>query len=321
SGLDWLAATSGLPLANHRNDDSALYRAYDPIRYTLDKDLIAVPGSVYNYSTGLSVILGEVIRKQSKMSVDEFSRKYLFDPLGIADLNWSVFPNGTVDTGGGFMVRPRDLAKIGYLMLTDGKWNNRRIVSKQWVKESTRQHVGQIGVETIASGYGYQWHVGERKFNQRTTRAFFAAGLGGQYIFVLPDLDLVVVFNSKHPESDGVFNGQWILGKYILPAVLPPPGLPQVFELDPESVAQYPGEYVNDQWPEIIVVTRRKNKVFVLGADGGSAELVADGGDVFYVDSGDFGNVQIVFTRDGTGTVTGLVGRAGFFGLQFKKVK
>jgi CubicO group peptidase (beta-lactamase class C family) len=276
SGLHWLAATSGLPLTDRRNDDSALYRSYDPIRFTLDKDLIAVPGSVYNYSTGLSVVLGEVIRRKSRMSIEAFSRKYLFDPLGITDFQWRIFPNGTVDTGGGFLVRPRDMAKIGYLMLQDGKWNNRPIVSERWVRESTRQHVDQIGVETIAGGYGYQWHVGARKFNQRTTKAFFAAGLGGQYIFVLPDLDLVAVFNSKHPESDGVFNGQWVLGKYILPAVLPPPGLRQVFAQDPDSVAEYPGEYVNDQWPETLVVRQRENRIVFVGADGESAPLVVD---------------------------------------------
>jgi hypothetical protein len=137
---------------------------------------------------------------------------------------------------------------------------------------------------------------------------------------VLPDLDLVAVFNSKHPESDGVFNGQWVLGKYILPAILPPPGLHQVVERDSDSVAEYQGEYVNDQWPETLVVRQRENRIVLFGADGESAPFVVDSPDVFYFDSGDLGELQIIFTRDGTGTVTGLVGRVGFFGLQFDKV-
>lgn len=322
SGLNWLTYTSGLPLTDPDNDDSGLYKSYDPIRYTLDKDLVDLPGSLFKYSTGISIILGEVIRKKSGMSVEEFSRKYLFGPLDITDYEWRIFPNGTVDTGGGFLTRPRDMAKIGYMMVKKGKWKNRRIVSEEWVEESTRQHIHQVGVGyTLAPGYGYQWHTGERKFNNQTIETFFASGLGGQYIFVIPGLDLVAVFNSKHPVSDGVFNGQWILGKYIVPAVLPTAAPPVESRLDPESIDQYPGEYSCENWPEKITLVKKDGKIYILDSDGEKGEVFHDTGDIFHVSSNAFGEIQIAFTRDDNGDVKGLVGMVGFMGLLFDKVK
>ena len=180
----------------------------DPIRYTFEKELLEPPTKQFNYSTGLSTLLGEVLKKTSGLSADKFAEKYLFDPLGISDHDWIIYPNGTIDTGGGLFLRPRDMAKIGYLMLNDGKWKHKQIVSKQWVKESTKLQVHQTGSWFGSTGYGYHWRLSERKMIGRNIRTFYAAGLGGQYIFIFPPLDLVVVFTHKHPESKGDLNSQ-----------------------------------------------------------------------------------------------------------------
>jgi CubicO group peptidase (beta-lactamase class C family) len=194
AGVDWLASTSGIPLSDPRNDDAGLYRSYDPIKYTLEKELIEQPGSRYNYSTGVSTVLGEILKKASGLNPDKFAAKYLFDPLGIQNYKWKAYPNGTIDTGGGLYLRSRDMAKIGYMMLKKGKWRGNQIVSEEWVNESTKAQVQKIGNATMASDYGYQWHHGKIKIRNRSIEAFFAQGLGGQYIFIIPSIDMVVVF-------------------------------------------------------------------------------------------------------------------------------
>ncbi len=325
SGLDWLAMTSEIPLTDPRNDDSGAYRSRDPVRYTFDKDLVDTPGSLFNYSTGLSIILGEIIRKRSGSSVQDFSRKYLFDPLEMGDdqsRTWKVFPGGIVDTGGGILIRPRDMARIGYMMMRNGKWKDRRIVSEDWVRESTRQHIPQVGVNyTIAPGYGYQWHTGERKFRGRAVKAIIAAGHGGQYIFILPDLDLVAVLNSKHPESEGLFSGQWILNRFVVPSAVPLVPSGKKTGMAPESIDQYLGEYACENWPETILLSREGDGILLRESGGGEGRLLPEAGDIFHINTNSFGDLQIAFSRDDEGDVDGLVGMVGFLGLRFKKTR
>jgi CubicO group peptidase (beta-lactamase class C family) len=103
-------------------------------------------------------------------------------------------------------------------MLKGGIWQNKQIVSHNWVNESTQAHI-----EARRYEYGYQWWRGTTINNNRIIEAFWAWGHGGQFILILPSLDLVVVFTAKHRDNPGSSKRAFdILSNYIIPAVLPP---------------------------------------------------------------------------------------------------
>jgi CubicO group peptidase (beta-lactamase class C family) len=320
AGVDWLASTSGIPLSDPRNDDAGLYRSYDPIKYTLEKELIEQPGSRYNYSTGLSTVLGEILKKATGLNPDEFADKYLFDPLGIQNHKWKAYPNGTIDTGGGLYLRSRDMAKIGYMTLKKGKWRGNQIVSEKWVNESTKAHVQKIGKITMASDYGYQWHHGEIKIRNPRIEAFFAQGLGGQYIFIIPALDMVVVFTHQHPQSNGWFTGNLLLTKYIIPSVLPPAPLHKNTELNLRIIDKYIGEYelkhfINEQ----ITIGKQNGNLYIQGPDNLKVTIYPETESIFYGISEELGEIQITFNMDTQRNVKHCVLRIGFMSLQFEK--
>jgi len=319
AGVDWLAATSDIPLSDPRNDDAGLYRSYDPIKYTLEKELIEQPGSRYNYSTGLSTLLGEILKKASGLNPDEFAAKYLFYPLGIQNHKWKAYPNGTIDTGGGLYLRSRDMAKIGYMMLRKGKWKGNQIVSEEWVNESTKSHVLQIGKSTMASDYGYQWHHGERKIRNQGIEAFFARGLGGQYIFIIPTLDLVAVFTYQHPYSLGWLTGNLVLAKYIIPSVLPPAPSHKTIELNSRIIDKYLGKYESRILNEKITVGKKHGDLYFQRSDDQKVMLYPETETIFYGSSEEFGDLQITFPMDTQGSVKHLIVRIGFVGIQFDK--
>ena len=173
---------------------------------------VAPPGSRFAYNSAVSVALGEIVRNASGMSVDQFAQKNLFNPMGIRMHAWKGrFPNGVVHTGGGLYLRPRDMAKIGCMMLNNGRWGGRQIVSAAWVRETLRQQApDQV--------YGYQWWIRKFKDGERVLNCSWAGGYGGQYIFIFPDLDLVVVSTGWNPDNGGQF--VTMMQRHILPAVL-----------------------------------------------------------------------------------------------------
>lgn len=150
AGIDW--DEQSYRLTDRRNDIVAMIYGDDWLKYVLNKKQIEMPGKRFNYSGGLNVLLGGIIRNTSGLYADKFAEKYLFGPLGISDYRWGRHPDGTINTQGGLSLRPRDMAKIGYLFLKDGKWKGRQIVSQKWVSESTKGHIPAY----YGLGYGYQ---------------------------------------------------------------------------------------------------------------------------------------------------------------------
>ena len=320
AGIDWIEWRADVPLSHPRNDLAGLYRSDNPIRYTFEKELLEPPAKQFNYSTGLSTLLGEVLKKTSGLSADKFAEKYLFDPLGISDRDWFIYPNGAIDTGGGLFLRPRDMAKIGYMMLNDGKWQHKQIVSTHWVKESTKNQVHQTGSWFVSPGYGYQWRLSERKMMGKSIRTFYAAGLGGQYIFIFPPLDLVVVFTHKHPESKGDLSSQLMLTKYIIPAVLPPTQVQNAIKLEPKILKEYVGEYGIGMGK--LTIFRKDADLYVHDSEGKQARLVAEAENAFSFNAEDLGiKIPITFNRSNKGKVTSLILFIGFNRLQLDKIK
>jgi CubicO group peptidase (beta-lactamase class C family) len=207
--------------------DSYLYRweglnemraTDDWVQHMLDLPMVAPPGSLFEYCNGGSFLLSAMLQEATELKAAEFARDRLFEPLGITDFQWPENPQGINIGWGELRMRPHDLARIGYLYLRGGRWDNRQIVPSAWVEASTRSQIGG----TLQDAYGYQWWV-------RDDAVYMALGYAGQYLIVVPALDLVVVFTSDLGEDD-FYLPQSLLDGYIIPAVLSDQALPTDLE-------------------------------------------------------------------------------------------
>lgn len=200
----------------------------DWIKFCLDLPLKNKPGAQWDYTSINAMLLGGIIAHASHMTVSDFADQYLFKPLGITNYRWTKDPMGHETTAGSFYISSRDLNKIGQLVLNDGVFNGRRIVSKKWIKVMTEKRhkiedFSNVGISknNIAipqpTYYSYTWYNEDAKTKNFTYNIVFASGNGGQYIMVVRDLNLVVSFNGNSynsPKSKLPFD---IMINYILP--------------------------------------------------------------------------------------------------------
>jgi CubicO group peptidase (beta-lactamase class C family) len=316
SGIEW---DENRDINDPRHDYFAMRRGGDWIRYVFNKKLVAPPGQKFNYNGGLSALLGEIIRRNSGLNAEKFSKKYLFDPLGISHYSWLKYNDGSINTGGGLLLTPRDMAKIGQMMLNNGMWNGQQVVSEEWIAESSKNYVVP---EAWGTGYGYQWWLGEANINGHTVQTYFAQGLGGQFIFIVPKMNLTAVFTSQlYNNPDGQFRGQVMMTDYILPALLPPAPPYDVITLDQDVLEDYVGEYEFKRWNIKLSVIREGKKLFVLSPDMEKAELFPISETAFRADVKEIGNIQIDFSHDDSGKNHHLELRIGFSHLDFDKTR
>ena len=120
SGLDW--PERAISLDDWANVVRQGWSAPDPYRFVLARPVEKTPGTAWNYNSGGVWLLGLILRKVSGQPIEEFAKEALFEPLGIQDEVWGRFPNGDAGTSGGLRLRPRDLAKLGQLVLDSGVW-------------------------------------------------------------------------------------------------------------------------------------------------------------------------------------------------------
>ena len=194
-----LTHTSGINASDTYNWDA--WRNSDNwVDYVLDRDVTSRSGSVFNYFTGNSHLLAAIIEQATGQSLYEFAKENLFDPLGMDSANVSTDPQGIGDGGNGFTMNVYDMAKFGLLYLNNGVWDGEQIISEQWINDSTTV---QFICSSGSANYGYQWWV--RTFGNNNYDAYFAQGHFGQYIFVVPDLELIVVFTSHHDGSSSMY--------------------------------------------------------------------------------------------------------------------
>jgi len=219
SGIAWDDETYSY--FDPRNDLYQLFNSSNPIRYILLKPLIEPPGTVFAYRNCNTNLLGEIIRKASEDRLDVFSEKYLFGKLGITDFEWQMLPNNVVFCSGDLRLRPRDMAKFGYLFLKGGVWQNERIISQEWIDISTQKYIDPNNYSTNfswADGYGYQWWIWENIYGVEFP-AYLAAGWGGQWIIIAPHLDMVVISTAGNYYTEMIMPIELILVDYILPSL------------------------------------------------------------------------------------------------------
>src|ERR1700674_1551315 len=186
TGLDW---NEEVAYDDPKNDSSLMEATDDWVQYVIDRPMAQEPGTVFNYSSGVSELLAYIFQKETGQDIDKYGEKYLFAPLGM-DHYWKRSPMGAVDTEGGLFLRGSDLAKIGYLYLHKGKWDGKQIVSKKWVEQSLAPSIdAEEGYK-----YGFKWWLLPRTDGGRYV--WMARGFGGQELMVFPEEDLIVVFTG-----------------------------------------------------------------------------------------------------------------------------
>ena len=216
-GLKWVEATPDT--GDNNNDEARMHRAPDPCRYVLGLAATAPAGQEFFYNTGALTLLSAIVRKATGRTLDEFARATLFEPLGITSVEW-IRVKGDTDAGGGLHLRPRDMAKIGQLVLAGGRWNDRQVVSKAWIDTSMTPRMDA----TSLFFYGYLWWLGRSLLNGREVQWAGALGRGGQSIRIVPELDLVVVVTAGYYQdySPRAFQVQSGIFRDVLRGISPP---------------------------------------------------------------------------------------------------
>jgi CubicO group peptidase (beta-lactamase class C family) len=199
---------------NTMPDLSSPFAAAGTIKHILTYDsILAQPGTTFFYDSGLPHLLSAVVQTVTGMPLRQYAREMLFDPIGISNVTWAADPQGVTLGNTGLLLRPADLAKLGYLYLHHGRWKGTQVLPEDWVTASTRKHMETQGLMNAAEddGYGYLWWMDD-------WGGYSAHGFGGQYLFVLPAQDMIVVFTSGLPDS--LFPApKQLLEAYVLPAV------------------------------------------------------------------------------------------------------
>jgi CubicO group peptidase (beta-lactamase class C family) len=217
SGLPWNESSS---YDDPQNDLVAMVASDDPIRYVLSKSTVATPGVQFTYNSGTANLVGEIVRRASGGTLASFAAQHLFGPLGIESYEWYGFPHAPamMVASSTLYLRPRDMAKIGQLYLDGGVWNGTRVVSAEWISRSTQESVASVEspVPALNPRYGFLWWLGT--FTTGHTGTYFAAGFGGQFIFVLPELEMVVVFTAGGFQDANYDPVLQAMNQYVLPA-------------------------------------------------------------------------------------------------------
>ena len=216
SGLAWDETT--YPYGDPRNNVTGLFIASDPVRYILQKSLISDPGTVFFYHSGATNVLAAIVEKTSGKDLAAFAEENLFTPLGITEYEWERFNSGICFASGGLHMKPRDLAKIGYLYLHNGSWGNQQLLTQNWIDESQFAWISTPG-SPISEAYGYQWWVSRLEVKGAMQSCFLAAGWGEQFLILLPQENLLIQFNCGYFTDPKTVDPLDLVENYILHAV------------------------------------------------------------------------------------------------------
>lgn len=211
-GTEW---DEEISYADPRNSEHAMELAEDRYRFALDRPMAAEPGSRWTYNGGATALLARLIEKGCGCSLAEFAEAKLFRPLGIRTFEWVRGADGAFIAASGLRLPPRDLARIGQLVLDGGRWDGAQLVPADWLKRSfeTRAELDDLD-------YGYQWWLGKQSPGRR--RWIGAFGNGGQRLWLSPGLDLmVVVLAGNYNSPDAWKLPVAIVTEVVLPSLAP----------------------------------------------------------------------------------------------------
>jgi CubicO group peptidase (beta-lactamase class C family) len=189
-----LTMRSGLETTSNRNY-GAWVGSPNWVRHILTRPMDAQPGERMIYSTGNTHLLSAILTSAARESTWQFAQQMLARPLGFDLPRWSTDPQGIFFGGNDMLMTPRQMMRIGELYLQKGRFGERQVIPAEWVETSCE---GRTRSPRSREQYGYGWWI--REFDSFKT--CYAWGYGGQYIFVLPELELVIVATSSPEDSE-----------------------------------------------------------------------------------------------------------------------
>jgi CubicO group peptidase (beta-lactamase class C family) len=193
---------------------------FDWPKALLDLPMSYDPGTEFAYNTAATIAIGQALENATGVPMADFANSYLFYPMQINDADWWRAPTGLPVGGSGLFLRARDLAKFGQLYLDGGAWQGQQLVSPGWIADSILPHVDVSAAVTYSEGYGYQWWIDEFTYKSQPVETWTTSGYGGQYVFCVPALDLVVAFTGHNYENgQGIANLYTMMQTFILEAI------------------------------------------------------------------------------------------------------
>jgi CubicO group peptidase (beta-lactamase class C family) len=184
----------------------------DWIRFMVDWPMREQPGTRWQYISGNTILLGAIVGRATGQRIDQFLDEHLFAPLDVRDARWERgLPDGLPHTGGGLFLRSRDMAKLGTVIAANGSWQDRAVISSSWIAESTTAPTftgRNFGGQPATYGYGW-WGLPQGVIT--------ASGARGQWIFIVPARDLVVVSTAEN--TFGADAAVRFFYSHVLPAV------------------------------------------------------------------------------------------------------
>lgn len=196
-----LNQTSGLSWKGYLEHQNWL-NSENPIAFVLKKDLESIPGEKYNYNSGATHLLSAIISKAYGKSTLEFANAFLFDDLDIDSLDWQKRNKGYYDGSGlGLKMLPKDLMKIGLLLEQNGNWQDKQLVSKEWIRKlfnKKEKFPTTWGLRN--SKHGFCWYQSDFKGDAVN----YGMGYGGQFIIMIPKKELIIISTHNHDTPKGI---------------------------------------------------------------------------------------------------------------------
>ena len=217
-GLEWDELSH--PYGDPRNSEIRMDAASDRYRYFLSLPIVEAPGVKWTYCGGATELLGRLIARGTGLTLMDYARLVLFDPLGLGPVEWSIHASGAPRAASGGRMRPPDLLRVGQMVLANGAWQGKQIVPADWLKRSTTPAVTIEG----ARRYGWHWYLGELPVGtpRHAEPTIGAIGWGGQRLFLVPALDLAVALNCGNyrlPNMEQGRIGITVILDLVLPAL------------------------------------------------------------------------------------------------------
>lgn len=216
---DFLQYRHGMDCENNNpeslGNEMTMRQSQDWVKHTLDLPMVAQPGAFSAYCTGCPLVLGSLVEIATNMQIEDFAKANFFDPMGITNYNWVFEP--TEKNSGNFSetaLTPRDLLKIAKMYKDGGRWNNKQILSEEWVDKTFDMKQGD---------YGYLWEHKYFVIDGKQYNSYMASGNGGQKINIWPELDMITVFTGGNYNSYQLYGKSTppneMIPKYILKAL------------------------------------------------------------------------------------------------------
>jgi len=207
------------PYTDLRNEFRQAMEIDDPISFILSKPMVSVPGTQFHYSSGSGLVLAAILEKVTGKKFLDYANENLFDPLRSEGGVWTSSHSGLTLASSGLYFKARELTKIGLLFLNNGQWEGKQIITPEWIQLSQQEYISTNNLFYQHSSYGYQWWITHFTINGVSHKCFFAVGWGNQFMYIIPDINMIIEFNCGNYEDLNKTPPMDLVNDYILKAI------------------------------------------------------------------------------------------------------